>query len=62
MMRAGLPSVRVEAAIAILHVVYGPPSPEANKELAVHLESQGVNVDELFREAAKAPAELRSRH
>ena len=55
-------SVRIDAADAILHVAFGPPSPEANEELAVWLEAAGVDVDKKRKEITRAVAALRSRN
>ena len=55
-------SVKIHAADAILHVAFGPPSPEANEELAVWLEAAGVDIDKLRKEITRAVAALRSRN
>ena len=55
-------SVRIHAGDAILHVAFGPPSPEANEELAVWLEAAGVDVDKKRKEITRAVAALRSRN
>ena len=54
--------VRMEAADAIMHIAFGPPSSEANAELAVWLEAAGVDVDKMRKEVAEAVANLRSRN
>jgi hypothetical protein len=54
--------VRVEAASAILEIGFGPPSKEANEELAVWAEADGVDIDGLFRKAQEILAELKSRN
>jgi hypothetical protein len=52
-------SVRMEASVAIMHIAFGPPSPEANEELAVWLEAAGVDVDKMRKEVAETLATLR---
>jgi hypothetical protein len=54
--------VKVEAASAILEIGFGPPSKEANEELAVWAESAGLDIDGLFRKAKEILAELKSRN
>jgi hypothetical protein len=54
--------VKIAAADALLHLSYGPPSPAANEALAIDLESQDIDTDDLFREATTALEKLRSRH
>ena len=54
--------VKVEAASAILEIGFGPPSKEANDELAVWAEADGVDIDGLFRKAQEILAELKSRN
>jgi hypothetical protein len=54
--------VKVEAASAILEIGFGPPSKEANEELAVWAEADGVDIDGLFRKAQEILAELKSRN
>jgi hypothetical protein len=55
-------SVKIEAGEAILHICFGPPSAEANEELAVWLEAAGVDIGKMRKEAAKSLAELRSKN
>jgi hypothetical protein len=55
-------SVKIVAADAILHVAFGPPSPEANEELAVWLEAAGVDIDKMRKEITRAVAALCSRN
>jgi HEAT repeat protein len=54
--------VQVEAANAILQIGFGPPSPEANEELAVWAEAAGIDMEKLSKEAADVLAKLRSKH
>ena len=54
--------VKVEAAGAILEIGFGPPSKEANEELAVWAEADGLDIDGLFRKAKEILAELKSRN
>jgi hypothetical protein len=46
----------------VLRIAFGPPSAEANEELAVRLEAAGVDIDELRKELAETLAELRSKN
>jgi hypothetical protein len=62
MTRTKAASVVIAAADAILHLGFGPPSRKANEELAVWLESAGVDLDEIVREAAKTIAKLHSKN
>ena len=55
-------SVKIHAGDAILHVAFGPPSPEANEELAVWLEAAGVDIEKMRNERTRAVAALRSRN
>ena len=55
-------SVKLEAAKAILEKGFGPPSKEANEELAVWAEADGLDIDGLFRKAKEILAELKSRN
>ena len=55
-------AVKVEAASAILEIGFGPPSKEANEELAVWAEADGLDIDGLFRKAKEILAELKSRN
>jgi hypothetical protein len=54
--------VKVEAANAVLHIAFGPSSPEANEELAVWAEAAGIDMEKLHKEATDILAELRSKH
>jgi hypothetical protein len=54
--------VKVEAASAVLETGFGPPSKEANEELAVRAEAAGLDIDGLFRKAKEILAELKSRN
>jgi hypothetical protein len=54
--------VKAEAASAILEIGYGPPSKEANEELAVRAEAAGLDIDGLFKKAKEILAELKSRN
>jgi hypothetical protein len=62
MMRTKATSVQIAAAKAVLHHGFGPPSRRANEELAVWLESAGVDVDEIVREMAERIGKLRSKN
>jgi hypothetical protein len=53
------PKDDMEASVAIMHIAFGPPSPEANEELAVWLEAAGVDVDKMRKEVAETLATLR---
>jgi hypothetical protein len=54
--------VKIDAGDAILHIAFGPPSPEANEGLAVWLEAAGVDIDKMRKEITRAVAALRSRN
>jgi hypothetical protein len=54
--------VKVEAAGAILEIGFGPPSKEANEELAVWAEADGLDIYGLFKKAREKLAELKSRN
>jgi hypothetical protein len=54
--------VKAEAANAILEMRFGPPSKEANEELAVWLEAAGVDMDGLATKAKEIMAEFKSRN
>lgn len=54
--------VKVEATSAILEIGFGPPSKEANEELAVWAEADGLDIDGLFKKAREILAELKSRN
>jgi hypothetical protein len=53
-------SLAVAAAKAILDIGFGPPGPESNEEFAVWAESEGVDLDELFRKSSEVLAKIRS--
>jgi putative heme iron utilization protein len=55
-------SVKLEAVSAILEIGFGPPSKEANEELAVWVEAPGLDIDELVKKAEEILAELKSRN
>jgi len=55
-------SVKIHAGDAILHVAFGPPSREANGELAVWFEAAGGDIDKVRKEITRAIATLRSRN
>jgi hypothetical protein len=54
--------VKLEAASAILEIGFGPPSKEANEEVAVWAETAGLDVNELFEEARKILTKLKSKN
>jgi hypothetical protein len=53
---------QLEACRAILLIGFGPPSKEANEELAVYVEAAGVDLDEFHRDLAEAASEIKSKH
>jgi hypothetical protein len=54
--------VALKAIAAVLEIGFGPPSKEANEELAVWGEAAGIDMDELAKKAAKALSDLKSRY
>jgi hypothetical protein len=55
-------TVKLEAARAILELGFGPPSKEANEELAVWAEAAGLDMDGLATKAKEILAEFKSRN
>jgi hypothetical protein len=53
---------QVEAINAILEIGFGPPSREANEELAVYLEAAGIDLNEECKKAEKILSEIKSKH
>jgi hypothetical protein len=52
----------LEAIDAMMLIGFGPPSKEANEELAVYTEAAGIDLNELCKETEKVRSDIKSRH